>query len=104
MLTDRNHLMYLGDHLGINKGHCSGLTSIALQQSTYEYYLILSAHFHCEYSLNLRLITLASKLSIYDIAYKLQPRPRPQCTVTAYQSPASVSRPYCRIADRNISL
>ncbi|KAK2734839.1 hypothetical protein CKAH01_18967 [Colletotrichum kahawae] len=60
MLTDRDHLMYLGDHPGMDKGHCSGLTSIALQQSTCEYHLILSAHLHCEYSLSLRLITLAS--------------------------------------------
>ncbi|KAK1837476.1 hypothetical protein CCHR01_19901 [Colletotrichum chrysophilum] len=40
------------------KGH--GQTSIALQQSTCEYHLILSAHLHCEYLFSLRLITLAS--------------------------------------------
>ncbi|KAK2771854.1 hypothetical protein CKAH01_14188 [Colletotrichum kahawae] len=43
MLTDRDHLMYLGDHLGMDKRHCSGLI-----------YSIT------EYLLRLRLITLAS--------------------------------------------
>ncbi|KAK2774760.1 hypothetical protein CKAH01_13094 [Colletotrichum kahawae] len=85
MPTDRDHLIYLGDHLGIGKGHCS----------------ILSAYLHCEYLLSLRLITLASNYRSTIQAYDLRPRPRPQCTVTTYQSPASVSRPYCRIADRN---
>ncbi|KAK2740419.1 hypothetical protein CKAH01_18587 [Colletotrichum kahawae] len=43
MLTDRDHLMYLGDHLGIDKRHCLGLI-----------YSIT------KYLLSLRLITLAS--------------------------------------------
>ncbi|KAK2740415.1 hypothetical protein CKAH01_18583 [Colletotrichum kahawae] len=43
MLTDCNHLMYLGDHPGMNKRHCLGLI-----------YSIT------KYLLSLRLITLAS--------------------------------------------
>ncbi|KAK2730918.1 hypothetical protein CKAH01_09353 [Colletotrichum kahawae] len=51
MLTDRNHLMYLGDHLGIDKRHCSGLLT-----------------FTVNHLLSLRLIVLASEDLIY---YKL---------------------------------
>ncbi|KAK2728291.1 hypothetical protein CKAH01_11088 [Colletotrichum kahawae] len=53
--------MYLGDHLGTDKGHCS----------------ILSAYLHCEYLLSLRLITLASDYRSTVQAYNLQPRPQP---------------------------
>ncbi|KAK2728295.1 hypothetical protein CKAH01_11092 [Colletotrichum kahawae] len=60
MPTDRDHLMYLGDHLGTDKGHCSGLV-----------YSIT------EYLLSLRLITLASDYRSTVQAYNLQPRPQP---------------------------
>ncbi|KAK2728950.1 hypothetical protein CKAH01_10646 [Colletotrichum kahawae] len=43
MPTDRDHLMYLGDHLGVDNRHCSGLI-----------------YSMTEYLLSLRLITLAS--------------------------------------------
>ncbi|KAK2773006.1 hypothetical protein CKAH01_13670 [Colletotrichum kahawae] len=48
MPTDRDHLMYLGDHLGIDKGNCSGLLT-----------------FTANYLLSLRLITLAFEDLIY---------------------------------------
>ncbi|KAK2746869.1 hypothetical protein CKAH01_18186 [Colletotrichum kahawae] len=48
MLTDCNHLIYLGDHLGVDKRHCSGLLT-----------------FTTNYLLSLRLITLASEDLIY---------------------------------------
>ncbi|KAK2778513.1 hypothetical protein CKAH01_11758 [Colletotrichum kahawae] len=48
MLTDCDHLIYLGDYLGTDKGHCSGLL-------TFTTYHLLS----------LRLITLASEDLIY---------------------------------------
>ncbi|KAK1837353.1 hypothetical protein CCHR01_20026 [Colletotrichum chrysophilum] len=62
MPTDRDHLVYLGDHPGMDKEHCSGLTSIALQQSTCDYhYRYFQLTFTANYLLSLRLITLASE-------------------------------------------
>ncbi|KAK2729175.1 hypothetical protein CKAH01_10382 [Colletotrichum kahawae] len=60
MLTDYDHLMYLGDHLGVDRGNCSGLLT-----------------FTANYLLSLRLITLASEDLIY---YK----PTTQTTTPVY--------------------
>ncbi|KAK2756901.1 hypothetical protein CKAH01_17088 [Colletotrichum kahawae] len=51
MLTDYNHLIYLGDHLGIDRGNYLRLLTFIIN-----------------YLLSLRLITLASEDLIY---YKL---------------------------------
>ncbi|KAK1837882.1 hypothetical protein CCHR01_19497 [Colletotrichum chrysophilum] len=84
MPTNRDHLMHLGDHLEVDKGHCSGFLT-----------------FTANHLLSLRLITLASEEPIY---YQPTTYDHGPCTVIVYQSPASVSRPYCRIADRNMDI